>query len=107
MLLIVFIQRFANDAFAESTASASESTLPLENGSGQTVYPSFSDRPDCIVGSIADETPLDGQASCVRQGFRRAIERGQAMGTRRWSRDSGARGSRLIETASCNEVKVA
>jgi len=55
---ILFVQSFATGALAEG--SGGDYTLTLENGSGQTVY--FSDRPERLVGSIADETFLDGRA---------------------------------------------
>ncbi len=57
---ILFVQSFATGAFVEGATGAGEYTLTLENGSGQTVY--FSDRPERLVGSIADETFLDGRA---------------------------------------------
>lgn len=57
---ILFVQSFASGSIAESATGGGEFTLTLENGSGQTVY--FSDRPESIVGAIADETFLDGRA---------------------------------------------
>ncbi|MDQ3655432.1 MAG: hypothetical protein M3457_10165 [Chloroflexota bacterium] len=57
---ILFVQSFATGAFVEGATGAGEYTLTLENGSGQTVY--FSDRPERLVGAIADETFLDGRA---------------------------------------------
>ena len=51
---LLFVQTFATGTFTE------DFTLTLEQGSGQTIY--FSDRPDRLVGSIADATFLDGRA---------------------------------------------